>query len=226
MKSISVEEMKALEERAINEYGIPSIVLMENAGIRSLDIILEWYDTMVSKSSIVVICGRGNNGGDGFVVARHLINKGFQVEIFVLSFHKPFTPEAQCNLSILEKMKAPISYSSKESLGAFSAAISKCDFIVDAIFGTGLKQQVTEPIYSYIAEMNKSNKPIVSLDIPSGLHGDTGEECGIAVSATLTITMGARKKGLEKGVAPLKTGTLYVIDISLPRDLIDPHGAR
>ena len=218
MKIVSIAEMRELDRRAIQDYGIPGMILMENAGLRAADLIKKWCRKPFAKKSIVIVCGRGNNGGDGFVIARHLLNHGFSVIVFVLGHREDITADPLTHWTILEKMACSL-YFTGTSLPDehFSQRINTCDFIVDAIFGTGLDRPIEDPTRAYISRMNHSHRPVIAIDTPSGLNCDTGEVWGIAVKARHTITMAVAKKGFFMNKGPAYTGIVHVVDISIPR---------
>ncbi|MBU1863418.1 MAG: NAD(P)H-hydrate epimerase [Candidatus Omnitrophica bacterium] len=221
MRTVSVSEMKELDRRAIEEYKIPSIVLMENAGIRSVDFIDEWCKKN-NKASILILCGRGNNGGDGLVIARHLINKRYRVVTYILSPRKNLIGDPLTNLIVLENMRGVIHFSNEEGPdSSFYKAAGECDVIIDAIFGTGLDREIQEPIKTIISLSNNAGKPIISVDAPSGLQCDTGAILGIAVKAQYTVTMAVAKKGFLIGNGPECTGAVHVVDIAIPKRLLD-----
>ncbi len=219
-KAYSVNQLKVLDRKATEVYGIPGIVLMENAGLRAADFV-RYAAGEFKGPRIVVVCGRGNNGGDGFVVARHLINNGYAVSVFVLAKKKEISSDAALNLAILEKMKAKVYFSyGLFPQKFFKREISRCNLIVDAIFGTGLARAIDGPLKQYVSFINYSAKPVVSLDVPSGLDADTGKVLGVAVKATYTLTMAAAKKGFYVNQGPKHIGKLYIVDIGLPRELL------
>lgn len=205
--------MQSLDRRAIEKYGIPGIVLMENAGLRSADFIAERYN---SRHKILIVCGRGNNGGDGFVVARHLIGSGYSVSVVVLAKQSDISGDALTNLLILINMKARVFFKNSKADTFFMKKVKECNLIIDAIFGIGLKREVVEPIRSYIKKINASNKLVISLDVPSGLDADKGMVLGEAVKASYTLTMGFAKKGFFVYQGPAYAGKIYLIDIGLP----------
>ena len=221
-KSYSVKQLNDLDRRASEIYGIPGIVLMENAGLRVADFI-RYASGEIKGPRILVVCGRGNNGGDGFVVARHLINNGYVVSVFVLAKKEDIYSDAAINLAILEKMKAKVHFNSRHSASSqkfFKREIIRCNLIVDAIFGTGLARAIAGPLKSYVALINDSAKPIISIDVPSGLDADKGKVLGAAVKAKYTLTMAAAKKGFFVDQGPKHIGELYIVDIGLPRQLL------
>ncbi len=219
MKTVSVKQMIGLDEKAIRDYGIPGIVLMENAGLRSADFIAAKFKKKPGFK-VLVVCGRGNNGGDGFVVARHLSNRGYDVLIVVLAAKSDIFGDALVNLNALVKMKAKIAFlGSGLADMSFVKQVKKSNLVIDAIFGIGLKREIVEPLKSCITFINNLRKSVVSLDVPSGLNADTGEVLGAAIKAGYTLTMGFAKKGLFIRQGPASAGKVQIIDIGLPRSL-------
>jgi hydroxyethylthiazole kinase-like uncharacterized protein yjeF len=209
--------MKALDQIAIKCYGIPSLVLMENAGWG----IVNLAETLVQKKArILLICGKGNNGGDGFVSARHLSNRGFRVKVFLLGHPADLTKDAQTNYRIVKKMGIPVI---QKSLSRLKTLLKDSNLVIDAIFGVGLTRAVEGIYHEAIALVNVSRKPVLSIDIPSGLDSDTGKTLGIAVRAKMTGTLGLAKRGLLVGDGPYYAGKIKVIDISIPRKLISMY---
>jgi NAD(P)H-hydrate epimerase len=218
-KSVTAEEMRRIDERAIREYGIPSIVLMENAGVA-------WCDEILRSGrgrlrSAVVVAGKGRNGGDGFVVARHLSNHGVRVRVYLFAEPSQLSPDPKTNFRILGRMKVPCAtFRQRGFWTRFCRDVSRADRVVDALFGTGLSRSVEGPSRVAIEEMNHRAKKIVSVDVPSGLDADTGRPCGAAVRADLTVTFGAMKRGLLARRARQYCGRVVVRDISLPKALL------
>lgn len=225
MKAISIAKIQEFDRLAIEEYGIPSIVLMENAGLRTADFIKEHFHNSSRRKDIIIVSGCGKNGGDGFVAARHLLNCGFSVTVFILGKRGNIAGDSLTNLRILERMRSQICFTKTELPNvSFKQKINNCALIVDAIFGTGLKREISDPIKSYINYLNSSKKPIVALDIPSGLNGDTGKVCGIAVKAKYTVTFAFAKKGFFLNQGPKYAGRIYVADISIPKEVLSRKG--
>ncbi len=219
MKTVTRAEMQEIDRKAIREYGIPGIVLMENAGIRTADVAL---GMIKDKKKVVIFSGSGNNGGDGWVVTRHLINNGIDVTTFLVGDEGNLREEARVNLSILEKMGQRIlrlkDIEDVERLKVTSVS-REAHLVIDAIFGIGIKREVREPARSIIGLINNVDVPVLSIDIPSGLDADTGLPLGEVIKADLTVTMGIAKKGLLIGDGPRYTGRLIIADISLPREI-------
>ncbi len=219
MKSVTAEEMRLIDEKAIHEFGIPSLILMEHAGLACARETLKLLRGKGKK--VAVFCGKGNNGGDGFVVARHLANRGFEPIVFYFQSPLEMKPDPLANFRILEKIKVSlIDCSENLPVGRVKAALKKVRVVVDALFGTGLSKPVGEPFKTAIALMNKSGRPVVSVDIPSGLNADTGEVMGACVRATVTVALGLPKKGFLRREAKRFIGRVVVADISIPRNLL------
>ena len=199
--------LEKIDRVAVEHFGIPSIVLMENAARNASEVILH-STTSDQLEDIVILCGRGNNGGDGYAVARHLSNAGKQVR--VLHFSEPNTPDAKTNASICAAMNIPILKFSEEQYSM--ATIS-----VDAIFGIGLDRTV-EGIYASAIEFCNSCKiPCISIDIPSGLDCDSGEVLGCCIKASKTISFVGKKLGFQQQVAKQHIGEIFIADIGCPQ---------
>ena len=214
--------MRELDRKAIEEYKIPGIVLMENAGRNVAEEILKMLDDP-QQAKVAILCGKGNNGGDGFVVARHLHNHSISVYVFLIAKISDILKDgdAGTNLQILLNMKIPV----KEildipSINSILKELNGYNILVDALFGTGLSGDVREPFKTLINGVNNLNKHMVSVDIPSGLDCNTGKILGAAIKATKTVTLAIAKKGFYLNDGPSYTGKVIVSDISIPRELI------
>ena len=211
MLVISCKDMKAMDSYAINNIGIPSIVLMENAALKVIKNI-----DLNNVNSFTIVCGVGNNGGDGLAVARHLILKGKMVDLFIIGNLEKRTKDFNINLNILNNLDVEFTHIiSEKDLGILKNSISKNDLTIDSIFGIGLAREVHELFYDVIDIMNSYSKNILSIDIPSGLDGDIGKPLGISVNANKTITFHYMKKGLVENKE--YTGEVVVEDIGIPR---------
>jgi NAD(P)H-hydrate epimerase len=216
MKVVTARQMQTIDKKATQMYKIPAIILMENAAIVSAFIAMQMLNSRRNK--ILLFCGQGNNGGDGFACARHLINRGFKVKVYFLGNKRKLSREASINYQILCKISGHVSSPSK--LTGLQEELRKVDLIIDALLGIGLKDIVRQPYFEIIKLINESQKPVLSLDIPSGLEATYGRVCGIAVKAQRTVTFGLPKRGLLYSRAKAYTGQLTIGDISLPRKLI------
>jgi len=221
MKLVNSQEMKQIDAKAINEYNIPGIVLMENAGIRTVEVIEEILDGTAGKT-VLILVGRGNNGGDGLVIARHLMNSGAQVFVFALAKPEVLPPDARTNYEILNKMGGQFYELQQETdLDSFMVCLLNSDLIVDALYGNGFKGSLNE-FETRLADMiNWSKKPVVAVDIPSGVNADTGAVTGTAIRATHTVCFALPKVGLVLEPGKDYVGTLSIADISIPRALLN-----
>ena len=217
-KSVSVKQIQKLDKLAIEKYGVPSLALMENAGRSVAHVILKQVKNIRTPKACLV-CGLGNNAGDGFVIARHLINAGIKVSIFCTGKASRLKNDAAVNYRILEKLKYPI-YEAGGADPRPVRAIKNADIVVDAIFGVGLNREVSNPFRDAIETINKFAKKVVSVDIPSGLDGTTGKIYGVCIRANTTVTFTFAKKGFYKADVPKRTGKIEVVDIGIPVGLI------
>ncbi|HQO73030.1 MAG TPA: NAD(P)H-hydrate epimerase [Sedimentibacter sp.] len=209
MESISCQEMKEMDSYAINTVGIPSIVLMENAALKVIN------NIDLNFNNFTVVCGRGNNGGDGLAIARHLIIKGKKVRIYIAGDLKSGTEDFNINLNILKNLKAEIiNIKDEKELLQLKEDLSVSDITIDALFGIGLKRNIEGLYLEIIKLMNNESKQIISVDIPSGIDGDTGKPMGICVKADKTVTFHKMKKGLLNCGA--YAGEIIVEDIGIP----------
>jgi len=210
---LSRDEVREVDRHAIEDLGIPGVVLMENAG-RGVTEAVQDLLADVERPSVAVVCGRGNNGGDGYVVARHLTNAGVPVAVYLLCEPGALKGDARINFEIISRMAIPVVRVNGPSdlVPAAEASV-----IVDAIFGTGLRGAVREPYNGVIRFLNELNRPIVAVDIPSGLDCDTGKPMGVAVRAARTVSFVAAKKGFANPASTTYTGEVIVADIGAPR---------
>ncbi len=217
MKVATTEEMRAMDRFAIETLGIPDEILMENAGIAATYALAGEMD--IAEKRFAVFCGGGNNGGDGFVVARKIHSGGGIVKVFLLSDKGRYKGAARKNLDML--LNLPIDVRPVESVDDVRSYILHSHAVIDAIFGTGLDRDV-EGLHRQVIELiNASGKPVLSLDIPSGVNGDTGAVMGKAIRATATVTFGLPKRGNLLYPGFLCGGKLYVTHISFPPELYD-----
>jgi NAD(P)H-hydrate epimerase len=219
MKLASVEEMRLMDRYAIEKLGIAEEILMENAGIAAINVLQNESD--IKGRKFVVFCGSGNNGGDGLVIARLLHSLGYQVKVFLLADKNKFRGAAQTNMVIIDKL--PIEVFNLKNAAAAKKDVAHCDLIVDAIFGTGLDRDVAGLAADVIALINKSKKKVLSLDIPSGVNGNTGQILGVAVKADYTATFGLPKIGNMFYPGYELGGGLFVSHISFPPSLTESN---
>ncbi len=216
----STERVRRLDQRCIQDLGFPGIVLMELAGLRSADFVADLVGRL-GWNEVLVLCGRGNNGGDGFVAARHLHNRGVAVRV-----RSPFQPEAfpdgsdaGAALRMARACRVPMEWGAEEPWAQETATTPP--LVVDALLGTGAKGALRDPIRRWVTYLLEARFPVVSLDVPTGLDADTGRVEGPAVRALATLTFAAPKIGFGKEKGPEHTGRVHVIDISIPRFLYD-----
>jgi len=222
MEYITPEKMREIDRRTQEEFGIPADILMENAGRAVSQTAIEMLSEKQEKK-VTVVCGRGNNGGDGFVAARHLMNNGIDVSIFLVADVRELRGEAKANYHRAEKvaktMGKVIEVLNEESLSSFENKLEGTSLIVDGVFGTGLAREVGEPEKSIIQLINDSEKPVLAVDVPSGLDAAKGNMLGVCIKATKTVTFARPKTGFignEK-----YTGETITADISIPRALLN-----
>ncbi len=223
---VTAEKMKYLDRKASLEYGIPSHILMENAGRAVAQAALEFAAAELGKQpaglKAVVCCGKGNNGGDGLVAARYLKQAGADVKAFILPPKE--TGYGELVVKNLEAAKAagvPVAMTEKEGLDALAAEFSSADLLLDALLGISAVGKPTGPVHRVIQLMNKSGRAIIAVDIPSGLSTDTGHHSGVYIMAKLTLTLGFAKSGLMAAHAQKNTGAIRVLPIGYPQALIE-----
>lgn len=203
MRTISVQQAQAFDRHAQQKLGIPSLILMENAGRGVAE---EALRLVKGRGPVVIVCGTGNNGGDGLVAARHLLNAGFRVEIMIIGRLSKLKPDPSTNYLILKKMKR----------AKFVRRLpNQAGLIIDALFGLGLNSDIREPYASVIRRINAHKAPVLAVDVPSGLNADTGKVLGIAVKAKRTVTFVAPKRGFFKADGPEYCGRIVVRDIGI-----------
>lgn len=219
---LSREQVRELDRRAIQEYGVPGIVLMENAGRGAAELLASLNP---NGQRVLVLCGPGNNGGDGFVIARHLSNRGVDVDVLLFGTIEKLTPDARTNAEIWRKSNALWTAAGSGPLDTDIRRIvdGAQGWIVDALFGTGLTRALGPPFDEVVAAVNASGRPVLAVDIPSGLDCDTGEPVGSTIRATHTATFVALKKGLLNPDAKQWLGEVHVIDIGAPKKLVDEY---
>ncbi|AOQ25151.1 Bifunctional NAD(P)H-hydrate repair enzyme Nnr [Moorella thermoacetica] len=221
MYLVTAAEMGQLDRLASSEYMIPSIVLMENAGLRVVESIERHFQGQVANRRILIFCGKGNNGGDGLVVARHLLNRGAEVKVFLLARPEDIRGDARTNLEIYQKMGGKLLLLLGEShLQRADIALLYADLVVDAIFGTGFKGAAMGLPAAVINMINKAHRETVAVDLPSGLEADTGRCFGPCIQATWTVTFALPKLGLVVEPGASLTGRLEVADIGIPQKLV------
>jgi NAD(P)H-hydrate epimerase len=239
--ALSRDEVRELDRRTIEEFGMPGIVLMENAGRGCAELLMRLNP---DKKQVVILCGPGNNGGDGFVIARQLLSQGWPVSVCVFSqlgmmgsgdsiaADPKLSPDATKSYLLLRRIATPrlvsprFWNSDKRLREHLFKEIDSADWIVDALFGTGLCRPLGTPYDEVVARVNASQHPVLSVDIPSGLDCDTGEPLGPTIRAMHTATFVAMKRGFLNPASRVWTGEVNVIDIGAPGVLIEEYQQR
>lgn len=217
MKACFASQMREIDRAASEIGGIPSIVLMENAAIACVDALQKDFGSVRGKR-VAIFCGKGNNGGDGFAIARHLYNNGAEVSVYLVCGNE-FKGDAKINFEIITEMNINIDVvSDTENLRYI---IRANDIVIDAIYGTGIHGSVGGISYDVINEINENAKYILSVDVPSGINSDSGEICGICIKTDRTVTFAAYKVGMLMFPAADYTGQVTVADISIPDYIIE-----
>jgi len=215
---MSRDEVRRVDAWAIEEVGVPGVVLMENAGRSCAELAREKL-AAVDGPKVCLFCGTGNNGGDGYVIARHLLNAGMRVRVVLCGAREKVRGDARTNLEILERLGhavEPLDPGAADLVVHVRAFAGEADLIVDALFGTGLRGELSGEFQCLIEAINGLGRPILAVDIPSGLDCDTGEPLGAAVQANWTVTFVAMKKGfLASPEASRHTGEVYVASIGV-----------
>ncbi len=221
MKVVTAREMREIDRRCTDEFGIPSLLLMELAG---LGVVREMERAFpeVGRRRVAVLCGKGNNGGDGFVIARHLANRGAAVQAFLFARGEDLAGDARVNFDMASRMGLPVRpILGADDRAALADGIARADVLVDALLGTGAAGAPHGPVAEAIEAMNASGKPVVAVDVPSGLGADAPAPAGPCVRAVLTCTMALPKPSLLLYPGAAFAGEVRVVDIGAPRPLLE-----
>lgn len=212
---LSRDQARALDRRAMDEFGVPGIVLMENAGRGIADLIRQ----LGVQGPVVICCGRGNNGGDGFVIARHLDNAHLPVRVVLAARPEELTGDAAINYRIIARSGPPIQVlADAEKL---PTQLTDAAWIIDALFGTGLAGPLRPPFDRIVESINATNAKVLAVDIPSGLDCDTGQPMGTTIRAHHTATIAALKRGFTQPAALPWLGQVHIIDMGMPRRILE-----
>ena len=225
MKIVTARQMQALDRRAIMEARVPSLTLMERAGLGTADFIQDRFGPLAGKR-VTIVCGKGNNGGDGLVVARLLRQRRANVIVLMLASAVELSRDAKAMHRRWLRIGGASATKSSQSLDRVQALLANSDLIVDALLGTGLSTPVTGAYGEAIRLMNEAGSPIVSVDMPSGIHADDGAVLGCAVRATATVTFGLPKLGLYVGAGIDHAGLIHLVDIGIPAAYVDETDSR
>lgn len=219
-KVVTASEMQKVDRAAIEEFGIPGLVLMENAGLAAASLIHENVADLLEKK-VVIVCGKGNNGGDGFVIARHLFIDGVQVSVLLIGKRRQLKSDARINADSAFKMGIPIYEITEKNLQAQSHLLRHCHIIVDALFGTGLSKPVSGIYEKVIKKINAAGKYVVAVDIPSGVDSDSGHLIGPHIKADITAALALLKRSHLLFPAADSMGEVQILDISIPPAAIE-----
>jgi hydroxyethylthiazole kinase-like uncharacterized protein yjeF len=227
MRILNSAQMREADRRSIEDIGIPSVVLMENAG-RQVVAAMEAMFPDLSSRKIVVLAGRGSNGGDGFVVARTLAQRGVDVVVYLVGSMAEVKGDARINLDVLVRLGHTVIEIADATIWELQFPdMRTADLMVDALFGTGLRTPLTGLYETIVADINASDLPVVSVDLPSGLSADTPDPIGPCIDASLTVTLGAPKLPLVLPPGEAHCGDVVIADIGIPDAAIDavegPH---
>ena len=221
---VTSAEMQACDRYAIDTLKIPGLTLMENAGRGVVEMMEKHFGSLTGKT-VVILCGKGNNGGDGYVVARHLFNRGAKVVVGVLGKGSEIKGDAKINYECLQRIAAKFKKGGMLQIQDLKSnktlrLLPQADIVVDAIFGTGFSGEVRESYKSVIEWINKVDSKKVSVDVPSGVNANNGEISNVAVKADLTVTMALNKIGLIASGGMCCAGQVEVVDISIPKEIV------
>lgn len=226
MKVATATAMRNIDQRTIETYKVPGIVLMENAGLQLLRIMQEqWPD--LERRHVAIVTGRGNNGGDGFVLARHLWHRGVRVQVILLASGRSLRGDARRAYAMARAYGVPMMpCTTIRTWRRASRVLRDTSIVVDAILGTGVQRPATDVYAHAIETINALEKPIVAVDIPSGLSANQGEPLGPHIHATHTVTFALPKRGLLLYPAAAAAGVLHTVDIGIPRSAVEAEDIR
>lgn len=222
---VTADQMRTLDRRAITEAHIPGLTLMERAGAGAVAHLEHQYGPLAEKS-ITIVCGKGNNGGDGFVIARLLRRKDVRAQVLLLASPADLSRDAKTMYQRFQRAAGQSAVTRPTDADGMRRQLATSDIVVDAILGTGLSTAVTGLYLDAIEAINAAAHPTVAVDLPSGLHADTGTILGAAVRADLTITFGLPKVGLYTGPGIDFVGTVCLVDIGIPASFVEAVGSR
>jgi hydroxyethylthiazole kinase-like uncharacterized protein yjeF len=226
MYLVTAQQMKDMDRLTIESFGIPGIVLMESAGRGTVDTLFRHFPH-VGHMKVGIVAGRGNNGGDGFVIARYLASRHIELSLYLLSKTERLKGDAAANLKLLNRMGLPVhQVPDMDAFEFHQGQMRQCDLWVDAMLGTGLQSDVRGIFKEMIDFLNTLQKPIIAVDIPSGLDSDTGKPRGCCIKATVTVTYGLPKIGQVVLPGTEFVGTLEVVDIGIPPAVVDEVGPK
>ena len=223
MQTLTREQSRLVDRLAIDEYGMTGLVLMENAGRGVADVLCR----LGIAGPVIVSCGKGNNAGDGFVIARHLDLRGHAVRVLLWAETAELTGDAAANFQILQKTGVPIEiFGNRHDAARLDRLLTGAAWIVDGLLGTGARGEPRPPLDAVIDQLNNSRAPKLAIDLPSGLDCDTGEPARHTIRAAETCTFVTAKPGFLMPAASPYVGRLHVLDIGQPRELVEQIVSR
>jgi NAD(P)H-hydrate epimerase len=224
VRPLSRDEVREIDRRTIEDFGVPGVVLMENAGRGAA---VEAWGMLGAEPGgrVAVLAGAGNNGGDGYVIARHLHNWRVNVEVFCFAPRERIRGDAEVNLRIIERMDLPVRDAqwTDGPAAPLADAAGAAHLVVDALFGTGLTRPMRAPFPAIVEWINALGRSVLAVDIPSGLNCDSGAPMPVAVRAACTVTFVAAKKGFAAAGAAEYLGRVVPVEIGVPRQLLTPY---
>ena len=225
MRVLNTAQMREADRRTIVDLGLPSLTLMEHAGRQVVSAVAARWLSLRGGGRITVLCGKGNNGGDGLAAARLLAARGTVVQAWLAAPEAAIGGDAGTNLAALRGTGVPVvDVSAPAAWAAARTGLDTCDLVVDALFGTGLTRPLAGHWQTVVADIGAAGVPVASIDLPSGLSADTPQVTGEAVAATLTVTLGAPKLPLLVDPAAVRAGDVVVADIGIPAAVVDALG--
>lgn len=213
MEYLKSQLIREIDLAAVRELGIPSLLLMENAARGACDVL----EALNPSGRVVIVCGPGNNGGDGLAIARQLSAREKKCDVFLIHGGKTLSDDAQANREILNRCGIAVHEVESGSLGETLATLSTSDWIIDALLGTGMRGELRSPFAEVVRSINQSVASVLSIDVPSGLDAETGEPCGVAVRANATVTFVAKKSGFRQANAASYLGHIEIRHIGIPQ---------
>ena len=215
METLTRKQVRNFDRHAIETLGIPGVVLMENAGKNAASIIARFLGSLTART-VAIVAGAGNNGGDGFVIARHLTNRDGNVAVFLVADPQKIADDAKTNLDIIRNLDYNIRQVKTADMDNLSRELEAFDLIVDAVGGTGIRGPLRNDLALAATQINQASRPVVAVDLPTGLDCDTGTAEAPTVRAELTITFVAKKLGFNNPASEDYTGQVVIADIGVP----------
>lgn len=222
--AVTVAQMREVDRLMVEEIGVSILMMMENASRHIAVLSRRMLGGSVNNKNIVILCGKGNNGGDGLGAARHLINFGAKIVILLAANASQLRHDPNTQYNILKNINATVYEAADLTEGLAEKYVANASLIIDALLGYNAKGRPKEPIATFIKLSNQSQKPILAVDIPSGLNADTGEATDPTIKAAVTLTLALPKVGLLTEKAREYVGKLYVADLSVPKMVYNKLG--